>query len=138
MSKSFFYSNATAKKDHDSSYCTAYTGGIVGKNIGVLRNSVSYSNHIAGYTYSVDKSGDAPGAYTRCGAMMGWLTKSGTAENCYEQQNTFDAVAEFLKLEGLMKYVNEFHIYMDSFYRELDTVLKAAGVVLNGLLSSVF
>ena len=51
---------------------------------------------------------------------------------------TFDAVAEFLKLEGIMKYVNEFHIYMDSFYRELDTVLKAAGVVLNGLLSSVF
>ena len=51
---------------------------------------------------------------------------------------TFDAIAEFLKLEGIMKYVNEFHIYMDDFYRELDTVLKAAGVVLNGLLSSVF
>ena len=51
---------------------------------------------------------------------------------------TFNAVAEFLKLEGIMKYVNEFHIYMDDFYRELDTVLKAAGVVLNGLLSSVF
>ena len=51
---------------------------------------------------------------------------------------TFNAVAEFLKLEGIMKYVNEFHLSMDDFYRELDTVLKAVGVVLNGLLSSVF
>lgn len=50
----------------------------------------------------------------------------------------FDAVAEFLKLESIMVYVNEFHIYMDDFYRELDTVLKGFGLVLNGILSGVF
>ena len=94
VSKSFFYSNATAKKDGDASLCHAYTGGIVGKNIGVLKDSISYSNHMAGYTYSKQDWGDAPGAYTYCGAMMGWMTQSGTADNCYEQQNTFDPVAD--------------------------------------------
>ncbi len=94
VSKSFFYSNATAKKDGDASLCHAYTGGIVGKNIGVLKDSISYSNHMAGYTYSKQDWGDAPGAYTFCGAMMGWMTKSATVENCYEQQNTFNPVAD--------------------------------------------
>ena len=50
----------------------------------------------------------------------------------------FDAVADFLKLEGIMVYVTEFHLYMDDFYRELDTFLKAFGVVINGILSGVF
>lgn len=94
VSKSFFYSNASAKKDGDASLCKAYTGGIVGKNVGYLKDSVSYNNHMGGYTYSKQNWGDAPGAYTYCGAMMGWLTHSATAENCYEMQNTFDTVAD--------------------------------------------
>ena len=52
--------------------------------------------------------------------------------------DAFDALADFLKLEGIMSYVNEFHVYMDGFYRELDTALKAFSVVLGGILGGVF
>ena len=52
--------------------------------------------------------------------------------------DAFDAVAEFLKLEGIMSYVNEFHVYMDDVYRELDVILKAFSVVLGGFLGGIF
>ena len=88
-------------------------------------------------TMSVAFSASAEGIEDIAGAL-GNIDLSFEMPQFASISEAFDAVAEFLKLEGLMKYVNEFHIYMDSFYRELDTVLKAAGVVLNGLLSSVF
>jgi len=94
VAKSCIYSNATAKKDGDASFCEAYTGGIIGKNVKLLKNSVSYSNHVEGYTYSKQDGGDAPGAYTYCGAMVGWLTSSATVENCYEQKNNLVPVAD--------------------------------------------
>ncbi len=52
--------------------------------------------------------------------------------------DAFDALADFLKLEGIMSYVNDFHAYMDGFYRELDVALKAFSVVLGGLLGGLF
>lgn len=50
----------------------------------------------------------------------------------------FNALADFLKFESIMVYVNMFHEYMGDFYIELDTALKAFGVVINGILSTVF
>ena len=50
----------------------------------------------------------------------------------------FDAVAEFLKFEDIMVYVNEFHLYLDDFYRELHVALQGFGLVINGILSGVF
>ena len=52
--------------------------------------------------------------------------------------DAFDAVAEFLKFEDIMVYVDEFHLYMDDFYRELHVALQAFGLVINGILSGVF
>ena len=53
-------------------------------------------------------------------------------------EDAFNAIAEFLAFRSIMDYVYEFHYYMDGFYREFDTFLRAAGVVVNGILSSVF
>ena len=58
--------------------------------------------------------------------------------NNYIYGNALEALVGAIYIDNIMKYVNEFHLSMDDFYRELDTVLKAVGVVLNGLLSSVF
>lgn len=52
--------------------------------------------------------------------------------------DAFDAIAEFLKFEDIMVYVNEFHLYMDDFYRELHVALQGFGLVINGILSGVF
>lgn len=50
----------------------------------------------------------------------------------------FNALADFLKFEAIMVYVDMFHEYMGDFYIELDAVLKSFGVVINGILSTVF
>ena len=53
-------------------------------------------------------------------------------------QDAFAAFSEFMKLEGIMKYVNEFHSYMGDFYDDLHVALQALGVVLNSLMPYIF
>ena len=48
----------------------------------------------------------------------------------------FNALAEFLKFEAIMVYVNEFHVYMADFYVELNTALKGFGFVVNSILDT--
>lgn len=48
----------------------------------------------------------------------------------------FNALAEFLKFESIMVYVDEFHTYMYDFYVELNTALKGFGLVINGILDT--
>lgn len=48
----------------------------------------------------------------------------------------FNALAEFLKFEAIMVYVDEFHVYMADFYKELNVALKGFGLVINGILAS--
>lgn len=50
----------------------------------------------------------------------------------------FNAFADFLKLEPIMVFVNGFHEAMGDFYIQLDTWLRAIGVVVTGVLGSVF
>ncbi len=49
----------------------------------------------------------------------------------------FNALAEFLKFESIMVYVDEFHVYMADFYKELNVALKGFGLVINGILSGL-
>ena len=53
-------------------------------------------------------------------------------------QALYEDIAKVFAFEPIMKYVYMFHEYMDDFYREFDTFLRAFGVVLNGILVSVF
>lgn len=49
----------------------------------------------------------------------------------------FDAVADFLKLEAFMPYVESFHTALADFYVQLDLWLRALGVVINGVLGGM-
>ncbi len=53
-------------------------------------------------------------------------------------QDAFKDFSDFMKLEGIMKYVNEFHVYMGDFYDDLHVALQAFGVVLNSLMPFIF
>ena len=48
----------------------------------------------------------------------------------------FNNLAEFIKFEGIMVYVNQFHDYMVPFYEELNVALKGIGVVINGFVET--
>ena len=48
----------------------------------------------------------------------------------------FNALADFIKFEAIMVYVEEFHVYMADFYAELNTALKGFGFVVNGILDT--
>lgn len=50
----------------------------------------------------------------------------------------FNALSDFLKLEPIMVFINGFHEAMGGFYIQLDTWLRAIGVVVNGVLGGVF
>ena len=50
--------------------------------------------------------------------------------------DAFKALSDFVKFEGIMVYVNEFHAYMGDFYVELNTALKGFGLVINSILDS--
>ena len=50
----------------------------------------------------------------------------------------FNAFADFLKFEAIMVYVNEFHVYMADFYKELNSVLKGFGVLIRPFITAIF
>lgn len=58
--------------------------------------------------------------------------------NSEELSKLFDELAVFLRFDGIMQYVNEFHVYMADFYEELDVFLQSFGVVINGILTGLF
>ena len=88
-------------------------------------------------TMSVAFSASAEGIEDIAGAL-GNMDLSFEVPKFASISEAFDAVAEFLKLESIMVYVDEFHLYMDDFYRELHVALQAFGLVINGILSGVF
>lgn len=88
-------------------------------------------------TMSVAFSASAEGIEDIAGAL-GNMDLSFEMPQFASISEAFDAVAEFLKFEDIMVYVDEFHLYMDDFYRELHVALQAFGLVINGILSGVF
>ena len=72
------------------------------------------------------------------GMSAGTAVDLGTNITLPDLDSAFDALAEFLKLEAIMVYVNNFHTTFGSFYDQLNVWLQAIGVVIHGVLGGVF